>query len=282
MATTIAKLGQKITVATSANEKDVAAIVANAVGDNAKTDAKTLEGVILRAGSNYHDLLNAIRTCAHDQKEVQRRAFIAEWYQRDYMTKVQNGTVKEQRNAQGAVIIPPLTEKIRKEYGVLLDGANPDAKTLKEDQVRCTVEQWQRRSSLRTWWTRLLFAAGVKTVENRGGARVTQGETKTAEGATDPKLNTGNADPKTDSRTGRLPAKNDNGSWAMPAIVKAHTPQEAGSFLYALAATARQFITANTKGKTPTATAFQKEVNRFHEAIAKLSAKMDREAKAKK
>lgn len=242
----------------------LASAIATARGDNKRATPAQLEGAIIASTSTNEALLDVIRNSQTDQKQVQARAMAARFYSMDYMADVKAGKVKEARDASGNVIIPPMTDETRKRYLSLLQGAAPDAKTLKEGQIKCTAEQWQRKSTLRTWWTRLLAAAGVKTTETRGGKRATKGKTKVAEGV------------KTTAAPA-APAKT-----AAPVVARVVNPQEASRYFSLMAAEMVRFTQLNRnateKGKPSPAEAFAKAVAKFQEEVAKIG---NRLAKAK-
>lgn len=242
----------------------LASAIASARGDNKRATPAMLEGAIIASTSTNEALLDVIRNSQVDQKQVQARAMAARFYSMDYMADVKSGKVKESRDASGNVIIPPMTDELRKRYLSLLQGAAPDAKTLKEGQIKCTAEQWQRKSTLRTWWTRLLAAAGVKTTETRGGKRATKGKTKVAEGV------------KTTAAPA-APAKT-----AAPVVARVVNPQEAAKYFSLMAAEMVRFTqlnrTATEKGKASPTEAFAKAVAKFQEEVAKIG---NRLAKAK-
>ena len=242
----------------------LASAIANARGDNKRATPAMLEGAIIASTSTNEALLDVIRNSQVDQKQVQARAMAARFYSMDYMADVKSGKVKEARDTSGNVIIPPMTDDTRKRYLSLLQGAAPDAKTLKEGQVRCTAEQWQRKSTLRTWWTRLLAAAGVKTTETRGGKRATKGKTKVAKGAET-------------TAAPAAPAKT-----AAPVVQRVVNPQEAAKYFSLMAAEMVRFTqlnrTATEKGKASPTEAFAKAVAKFQEEVAKIG---NRLAKAK-
>ena len=242
----------------------LASAIANARGDNKRATPAMLEGAIIASTSTNEALLDVIRNSQVDQKQVQARAMAARFYSMDYMADVKSGKVKEARDTSGNVIIPPMTDDTRKRYLSLLQGAAPDAKTLKEGQVRCTAEQWQRKSTLRTWWTRLLAAAGVKTTETRGGKRATKGKTKVAKGAET-------------TAAPAAPAKT-----AAPVVSRVVNPQEAAKYFSLMAAEMVRFTqlnrTATEKGKASPTEAFAKAVAKFQEEVAKIG---NRLAKAK-
>lgn len=255
------KLHSKITLAASADKKAIAAIVSKARGDNATVSATQFEGYVLQATSSNASLIEALKRAPHTQDVFQSRAMAARFYAMDYMDNVAAGKVKETRNAEGAVIIPAMTDDIRKQYAALLDGAAPDAKKLKENQVRCTAEQWSRKGTLRKWFSRLLEQAGLKALPGKsGGKRVKKGKTKKARGAD-----------MTDSRTNRLPARNEQGGFAMPAIVKVQSPHEAANYYSAMATTLVKFTSANVKSKA--AAPFQKAVEDFHRKVMAIAKK---------
>ena len=163
------KLHNPITLAKSATKRDAAAIVSKARGDNATFTATQIEPLVLNVTASRAALLHALKAAPHTQDEFQKRVMMARFYAMDWSDA-----------NPGETIVPPMTEETRKRYQALLGGAAPDAKTLKPDQVRCTKEQYQRKSTLRTWFTRLLADAGLKTTSTRGGKRVKTGKTKKA------------------------------------------------------------------------------------------------------
>ena len=259
------KLHSTITLAASADKKAIAAAISKARGDNATVTATQFEGYVLQATSSNASLIEALKRAPHTQDVFQSRAMAARFYAMDYMDDVAAGKVKETRNAQGAVIVPPMTDDIRKQYAALLDGAAPDAKKLKENQVRCTAAQWSRKGTLRKWFSRLLEQAGLKALPNRsGGKRVKKAKTKTAKGATTQAI---------DSRTNRLPARNEQGGFAMPAIVRVQAPSEAAAYYTAMATTLVKFTSANMNGKDPAAAPFNKLVQKFHRDVMALAKK---------
>ena len=259
------KLHSTITLAASADKKAIAAAISKARGDNATVTATQFEGYVLQATSSNASLIEALKRAPHTQDVFQSRAMAARFYAMDYMDDVAAGKVKETRNAQGAVIVPPMTDDIRKQYAALLDGAAPDAKKLKENQVRCTAAQWSRKGTLRKWFSRLLEQAGLKALPNRsGGKRVKKAKTKTAKGATTQAI---------DSRTNRLPARNEQGGFAMPAIVRVSAPAEAAAYYTAMATTLVKFTSANMNGKDPAAAPFNKLVQKFHRDVMALAKK---------
>jgi hypothetical protein len=258
------KLHNPITLAKSADKRTVAAIVSKARGDNATMTVTQFEPLVLRASAGYSELIAAVKRAPHTQEAFQKRAMMARFYAMDYMADVDAGKVKEHRGADGSIVIPPMTEETRKHYASLLAGAKPDAKSLKEGQVRCTETQWQRKSTLRTWWSRLLGAAGIKTIEKRGGSRVKEGKAKVAKGVK-------STTDKVDSRTNRLPARNEQGGFAMPAIVKVQAPAEAAAYYTAMATTLVKFTSVNFKSKA--SAPFDKLVQKFHRDVMALAKK---------
>lgn len=258
------KLHSKITLAASADKKAIAAAVSKARGDNATVTATQFEGYVLQATSSNASLIEALKRAPHTQDVFQSRAMAARFYAMDYMDDVAAGRVKETRNAQGAVIVPPMTDDIRSNYAALLAGAAPDAKSLKANQVRCTAEQWSRKGGLRKWFSRLLEAAGLKTLPGRqGGKRIKKGKAKRAKGS----QSTGG----TDTRTNRLPARNEQGGFAMPAIVRVSAPAEAAAYYTAMATTLVKFTSANVKNKA--AEPFDKLVQKFHRDVMAIAKK---------
>lgn len=245
------KLHAPITLAASASKQAIAATVSKARGDNATVTATQIEPLVLSTTASRAALIDALKRAPHTQDAFQKRVMMARFYAMDYMA-----------DHAGANTVPAMTEEIRKRYAALLAGAAPDAKSLKEGQVRCTKEQWQRKSTLRTWFTRLLADAGLKTTKAQGGARVKQGKAKVAKGVTTQAV---------DKRTNRLPAKTEQGGWAMPAIVKVDAPREAANYYTAMATTLVKFTSANIKSKA--SSPFEKEVNRFYRAVIALAKK---------
>ena len=261
----MAKIKRKIdaiVVPTNAAPADIAAKVAHAMGDNATVKATELEGVILRAASSNADLLDALRRCDTNQKELQQRAFAARWYAGDYMEGVAMGKTAAKRDSGGNVIIPAMTETVRKAYLAKLTGKTDDRAII------------QKRSTLRTWWTRLLFAAGVKTMEARGGKR-----TRVVK---DTKAKPAPAGIKT-----IYPAAGGKPTLANvpPATPKAATPMEAAAFLRNEGALMLRFINMNLdppmRGKPSPTEAFAKLVSDFIEGVAKIGKQLEKQAKAK-
>lgn len=245
------KLHSPVTLAKSADKRAVAAIVSKARGDNSTVTATQIEPLVLSTTASRAALLDALKRAPHTQKEFQARVMMARFYAMDWADA-----------NPGEALVPPMTEETRKRYAALLAGAAPDAKSLKEKQVRCTKEQWQRKSTLRTWFTRLLADAGLKTVSTQGGARVKKGKTKVAKGATTQAV---------DSRTNRLPARNEQGGFAMPAIVTVQAPAEAAAYYTAMATTLVKFTSANIKSKA--SAPFDKLVQKFHRDVLALAKK---------
>ena len=245
------KLHNAITLAKSATKRDAAAIVSKARGDNATVTATQIEPLVLNVTVSRAALIHALKSAPHTQEAFQKRVMMARFYAMDWSDA-----------NPGETIVPPMTDEIRTRYAALMAGAAPDAKTLKEKQVRCTKEQWQRKSTLRTWFTRLLADAGLKTTSKRGGSRVKTGKTKVAKGAKTQAV---------DPRTNRLPAKNDQGGFAMPAIVKVQAPAEAANYYAAMATTLVKFTSANIKSKA--AAPFEKLVTKFHRDVMALAKK---------
>lgn len=245
------KLHNAITLAKSATKRDAAAIVSKARGDNATFTATQIEPLVLNVTASRAALLHALKSSPHTQEAFQKRVMMARFYAMDWADA-----------NPGETIVPPMTEETRKRYQALIGGAAPDAKSLKETQVRCTKEQWQRKSTLRTWFTRLLAEAGLKTASKRGGSRVKTGKTKKAKGAKTQAV---------DPRTNRLPAKNEQGGFAMPAIIKVQAPVEAANYYAAMATTLVKFTSANMKSKA--AAPFEKLVTKFHRDVMALAKK---------
>lgn len=246
-----------IVIPAAATPAAAAAIVAAKMGDNATVKATELEGVILRASSSNEALLDALRRCDVNQKELQQRAFAARWYAGDYMSDVHMGKVQAKRDSGGNVIIPAMTDTIRKTYLAKLTGKTDDRAII------------QRRSTLRTWWTRLLFSAGVKTMEARGGKRtrvVKDTKAKPAPAA---------------------PAAGGKPSVAAvpPATPRVTTPMEAAAFFQREAAVLLRFTLDNAKpvmtGKPSPTAAFEKLVSAFVEGVAKIGKTLEKQAKAK-
>lgn len=245
------KLHNAITLAKSATKRDAAAIVSKARGDNATFTATQIEPLVLNVTASRAALLHALKSSPHTQDAFQKRVMMARFYAMDWADA-----------NPGETLVPPMTEETRKRYQALIGGAAPDAKSLKPDQVRCTKEQWQRKSTLRTWFTRLLADAGLKTTKTQGGARVKTGKTKAAKGA---------ATQAVDTRTNRLPARNEQGGFAMPAVIKVQAPAEAANYYAAMATTLVKFTSANIKSKA--AAPFEKLVTKFHRDVMALAKK---------
>lgn len=246
------KLHNPITLAKSATKRDAAAIVSKARGDNATVTATQVEPLVLGATASRAALVHALKSAPHTQDAFQKRVMMARFYAMDWSDA-----------NPGESLIPAMTDEIRKRYAALMAGAAPDAKTLKPDQVRCTKEQWQRKSTLRTWFTRLLAEAGLKASPGKsGGTRVKTGKTKVAKGAKTQAV---------DPRTNRLPAKNEQGGFAMPAIIKVQAPVEAANYYSAMATTLVKFTSANMKSKA--AAPFEKLVTKFHRDVMALAKK---------
>lgn len=257
------KLHSKITLAASADKRAIAAIVSKARGDNATISASQFETHVLQATSGNASLIEALKRAPHTQEAFQSRAMAARFYAMDYMDAVAAGKVKETRNAEGMVIVPAMTDAIRSQYAALLNGAAPDAAKLKENQVRCTAAQWSRKGTLRKWFSRLLEQAGLKALPGKsGGKRVKKGKAKKVKGATTQAV---------DPRTNRLPARNDQGGFAMPAIVKVQSPHEAANYYSAMATTLVKFTSANIKSKA--SAPFDKLVQKFHRDVMVLAKK---------
>lgn len=257
------KLHNPITLAKSATKRDAAAIVSKARGDNATFTATQIEPLVLNVTASRAALLHALKSSPHTQDAFQKRVMMARFYAMDWADA-----------NPGETIVPPMTEETRKRYQALIGGAAPDAKSLKPDQVRCTKEQWQRKSTLRTWFTRLLADAGLKTTKTQGGARVKTGKTKAAKGSglkTPPhgaSLGTkGSKAPAADV----IPPRNEQGGFAMPAIVKVQTPVEAAAFYKAMATTLVKFTSTNFKSKA--SAPFDKLVQKFHRDVIALANK---------
>ena len=245
------KLHNAITLPKSASKAALAAAVSKARGDNATVTATQIEPLVLNVTVSRAALIHALKSAPHTQEAFQKRVMMARFYAMDWADA-----------NPGETIVPAMTEEIRKRYAALLAGAAPDAKSLKEGQVRCTKEQWQRKSTLRTWFTRLLADAGLKTVSKRGGSRVKTGKTKAAKGA---------ATQAVDTRTNRLPARNEQGGFAMPAVIKVQAPAEAANYYAAMATTLVKFTSANIKSKA--AAPFEKLVTKFHRDVMALAKK---------
>lgn len=245
------KLHNPITLAKSATKRDAAAIVSKARGDNATFTATQIEPLVLNVTASRAALLHALKSSPHTQDAFQKRVMMARFYAMDWADA-----------NPGETLVPPMTEETRKRYQALIGGAAPDAKSLKPDQVRCTKEQWQRKSTLRTWFTRLLADAGLKTTKTQGGARVKTGKTKKAKGITTQAV---------DTRTNRLPARNEQGGFAMPAVIKVQAPAEAANYYAAMATTLVKFTSANIKSKA--AAPFEKLVTKFHRDVMALAKK---------
>lgn len=244
-----------IVIPAAATPAAAAAIVAAKMGDNATVKATELEGVILRAASSNADLLDALRRCDTNQKELQQRAFAARWYAGDYMEGVAMGKTAAKRDSGGNVIIPAMNDSIRKTYLAKLTGKTDDRAII------------QRRSTLRTWWTRLLFAAGVKTMEARGGKRTRVVKDNKAKPAPTPVA-------------GKAPSV----APVPAATPRVTTPMEAVAFYQREAAVLMRFTVDNAApvaGKPSPTDAFKKLVTDFCEAVAKLGVKLDKAAKAK-
>jgi len=254
MARIKSKLLSQVTVPANADKLTAAAVVARAMGDNAKVKASDMEPVIFRANTARAELLDMLRRAPHDQAEFQTRCFIAEAYARDW------------RKANADKPIPPLTDKIRSTW----------AKVFTQALKVCTKEERQLRATLRTWWTRLLFDAGVKTMATRGGAhgnrhtvtKVTQEtEAKLAHGAP-----TGDA--------GKKPTV----APVVTAVPRVHSPIEAVNFLQKEAAIMLRFVQANVepvmKGKPSPAEPVSKLVAKFVRDLAAIGNKLDKAKKA--
>ena len=250
-----------IVIPAAATPAAAAAIVAAKMGDNATVKATELEGVILRAASSNADLLDALRRCDTNQKELQQRAFAARWYAGDYMEGVAMGKTTAKRDSGGNVIIPAMTDAVRKAYLAKLIGKTADKAII------------QRRSTLRTWWTRLLFAAGVKTMEARGGKRTRVVKDTKAKPAP--------------AATTAAPAAGGKPTLASvpPATPKATTPMEAAAFLRNEGALMLRFVNMNLdppmRGKPSPTEAFAKLVSDFIEGVAKIGKQLEKQAKAK-
>lgn len=251
---------ETVTIAANATPAAAAAVVAKAMGDNSTVKATELEGVILRAASSNADLLDALRRCDTNQKELQQRAFAARWYAGDYMDDVATGKIAAKRDSGGNVIIPAMNDSTRKAYLAKLTGKTTDKAII------------QRRSTLRTWWTRLLFAAGVKTMEARGGKR-----TKVTK-VTTPKVAAG-------VTTTAAPAAGGKPTLASvpPATPKVTTPMEAAAFFQREAALLLRFTMDNAKpvmtGKPSPTAAFEKLVSAFVKGVAKIGKTLEKKAK---
>lgn len=242
------KLHNPVTLAKSADKRALAAAVSKARGDNATVTATQFEPLVLNATTSKAAMIHALKSAPHTQEAFQKRAMIARFYAMDWTDA-----------NPGETIAPAMTEEVRKRYAALMAGAKPDAKSLKEGQVRCTEKQWSRKGTLRGWFTRLLQDAGLKSKgkpRGTGGTTVKKGKTKAAKGVETQAV---------DKRTNRLPARNEQGGFAMPAIVKVETPKEAANYYTALATTAVKFTSANIKSKA--ACPFEKIVTRFHREV---------------
>ena len=170
-----------------------------------------------------------------------------------------------------------MNDTIRASYLALLAGTAPDAKSLKEGQVRCTAEQWQTKSTLRTWWTRLLAAAGVQTTQKRGGPRVKMGKAKKGQGSHIPPTG-GQSGPATTGESGsdKPPITTAPVPPITPRVINAH---EAGLYYQREAAAMLRFTMANAEpvaGKPAPTEAFRKLVAKFAEDIAKLIKKLEK------
>lgn len=240
------KLHNAITLPKSASKAALAAAVSKARGDNATVTATQIEPLVLNVTVSRAALIHALKSAPHTQEAFQKRVMMARFYAMDWSDA-----------NPGETIVPPMTEETRKRYQALIGGAAPDAKSLKPDQVRCTKEQWQRKSTLRTWFTRLLADAGLKTVSKRGGSRVKTGKTKAAKGS--------------GLKTAPLPAKTEQGGFAMPAVIKVQAPAEAANYYAAMATTLVKFTSANIKSKA--AAPFEKLVTKFHRDVMALAKK---------
>lgn len=245
------KLHAPVTLAATASKHAIAATISKARGDNSTFTATQVEPLILNYTASKKALLEALKKSPHTQDAFQQRVMMARFYALDWADA-----------HPGETIVPPMTEELRKRYASLMTGAAPDAKSLKEKQVRCTKEQWQRKSTLRTWFSRLLKEAGLKTTKAQGGARIKKGKTKVAKGAETQAV---------DKRTNRLPARNEQGGFAMPAIVKVESPVEAANYYTAMATTLVKFTSANIKSKA--AAPFDKPVQKFHRDVMALAKK---------
>ena len=260
----MAKIKRKIEAVTmpiNATAQEASAKVAHAMGDNATVKATELESVILRASSSHAALLDALRRCDFNQKELQQRAYAARWYAADYMRDVDAGKINAKRDGAGNVIVPPMTDATRKAYLAKLTGKTKDAEIIR------------RRSALRTWWTRLLFDAGLKAIDNRGGsanAKKRRRVTKVTKATPAPTPVAGKA-----PSVAPVPA-------ATPRVT---TPMEAVAFYQREAAVLMRFTVDNAApvaGKPSPTNAFKKLVTDFCEAVAKLGLKLDKEAKKAK
>lgn len=251
---------EAVTMPINATAQEASAKVAHAMGDNATMRASELEGVILKASSGHAALLDALRRCDVNQKELQRRAYAARWYAGDYMRDVDAGKVNARRDGAGNVIIPAMTDAIRKPYLAKLTGKTKDAEIIR------------KRSALRTWWTRLLFDAGLKAIDNRGGSANAKRRkvTKVTKATPAPTPVAGKA-----PSVAPVPA-------ATPRVT---TPLEAVAFYQREAAVLMRFTVDNAApvaGKPSPTDAFKKLVTDFCEAVAKLGVKLDKAAKAAK
>lgn len=256
----MAKIKNKINaivVPANAAPADIAAKVAHAMGDNATVKATELESVILRASSSHAALLDALRRCDFNQKELQQRAYAARWYAADYMRDVDAGKINAKRDGAGNVIVPPMTDATRKAYLAKLTGKTKDAEIIR------------RRSALRTWWTRLLFDAGLKAIDNRGGSANAKKRvnvvTKVTKATPAPVAGKPSVAP--------VPA-------ATPRVT---TPMEAVAFYQREAAVLLRFTLDNAKpvmtGKPSPTDAFKKLVSAFVEGVAKIGKTLEKKSK---
>jgi hypothetical protein len=254
------KLHNAITLPKSASKAALAAAVSKARGDNATVTATQIEPLVLNVTVSRAALIHALKSAPHTQEAFQKRVMMARFYAMDWSDA-----------HPGETVPPAMTEEIRARYAALMAGAAPDAKTLKEKQVRCTKEQWQRKSTLRTWFTRLLADAGLKTVSKRGGSRVKTGKTKAAKGSGLKTAPHGASLGLKGSTPAPLPAKTEQGGFAMPAVIKVQAPAEAANYYAAMATTLVKFTSANIKSKA--AAPFEKLVTKFHRDVMALAKK---------
>lgn len=252
MARIKSKLLSQVTVPANTDKLTAAAVVARAMGDNAKVKASDMEPVIFRANTARAELLDMLRRAPHDQAEFQTRCFIAEAYARDW------------RKANADKPIPPLTDKVRAAW----------AKVFTQALKTCTKEERQLRSTLRTWWTRLLFDAGVKTMAARGGAHGNRHTVTKVTKEDTAKVATG-------AETTAKPSV----AAVVAAVPRVQTPLEAVNFLQKEAAIMLRFVQANIepviKGKpSPTDGALAKLVGKFTRDLAAIGTKLDKAKKA--
>jgi len=248
MARIKSKLLSQVTVEPGADKLTAAAVVARAMGDNAKVKASDMEPVIFRANTARAELLDMLRRAPHDQAEFQTRCFIAEAYARDW----------RKNNADKP--IPPLTDKVRATW----------AKVFTQALKACTKEERQLRATLRTWWTRLLFDAGVKTMATRGGAH---GNRHTVTKVT--------KDDKPIAAKGAETTAKPSVAAVVAAVPRVTSPLEAVNFLQKEAAIMLRFVNHNIdpvmKGKpSPTDGAIAKLVAKFVRDLAAIGTKLDK------